>query len=255
MSNEVQIYSVPDLKEMGRVMATTGMFGFKKPDEAFALMLIAQAEGRHPATIAQDYDVIQGRPALKSVAALARFQIAGGRVQWIESNHERAVAEFSHPSGGTLCITWDMERARIAQLAGKDNWKKFPDQMLRARCAAEGVRAVFPACLNGMYVSEEVQDFEPRQDTAKPPAKPSNRVEVSQLPPVELAAPVERDTLLADLKALGATKAQILETMGVKSLRSWDEMTAEQFASLDQMRHTIQSQQTETTEPTEQREF
>lgn len=67
MSNEVMIYSVPDLKEMGRVMAATGMFGFKKPDEAFALMLIAQAEGKHPATIAQDYDVIQGRPALKLV--------------------------------------------------------------------------------------------------------------------------------------------------------------------------------------------
>lgn len=248
MSNEVQIYSVPDLKEMGRVMATTGMFGFKKPDEAFALMLIAQAEGRHPATIAQDYDVIQGRPALKSVAALARFQIAGGRVQWIESNHERAVAEFSHPSGGTLCITWDMERARIAQLAGKDNWKKFPDQMLRARCAAEGVRAVFPACLNGMYVSEEAQDFEPRTEPAKPPAKIANRVEVSQLPPVELADPAERDALLADLKALNVTREQLAETMGATKLK---DMTAEQFAALDQMRHTIQSQQTETTEPTE----
>ena len=52
MSGEVQLYSVPDLQVMSRAMATTGMFGFKKPEEAFALMLIAQAEGKHPATIA-----------------------------------------------------------------------------------------------------------------------------------------------------------------------------------------------------------
>lgn len=243
MSNEVAIYSVPDLKEMGRVMAATGMFGFKKPDEAFALMLIAQAEGKHPATIAQDYDVINGRPALKSIAALSRFQHAGGSVNWIESNNERAIGEFSHKLGGTLRVTWDMERARVAQLAGKDNWKKFPDQMLRARCAAEGVRAVFPACLNGMYVSEEVQDFEPRQEPAKPQSK-KPLVEVSQVPPVEFADPVERDALLADLKALGVTRDQLAETMGATKLK---DMTTEQFAALDQMRHQIQSQQTETT--------
>ena len=73
--------------------------------------------------------------------------------------------------------------------------------------------------------------------------------------PPQLADPAERDALLADLKALGATKAQILEAMGVKSLRAWDEMTAEQFAALDQMRHAIQSQQSETTDTTETREF
>ena len=248
MSGEIVIYSVPDLKEMGRVMAATGLFGFKKPDEAFALMLIAQAEGKHPATIAQDYDIIQGRPALKSVAALSRFQHAGGVVNWIESTSEKAVGEFSHKLGGTLRVTWDMERARVAQLAGKDNWKKFPDQMLRARCAAEGVRAVFPACLNGMYVSEEVQDFEPRTKPPVPPAKTAPRVEVSLTPPVDLADPVERDALLADLKALGVTREQLAETMGATKLK---DMTTEQFAALDQMRHAIQSQQTETTEPTE----
>lgn len=242
MSNEVMIYSVPDLKEMGRVMAATGMFGFKKPDEAFALMLIAQAEGKHPATIAQDYDVIQGRPALKSIAALSRFQHAGGTVNWIESNSERAIGEFSHKLGGTLRVTWDMERAKVAGLAGKDNWKKFPDQMLRARCAAEGVRAVFPACLNGMYVSEEVQDFESRQEPAKPQSK-KPLVEVSQMPPVELADPAERDALLADLKALGVTRDQLADVMGATKLK---DMTAEQFAALDQMRHQIQSQQAET---------
>ena len=194
MENQMIVHGVNDLQVMAKAMADTKMFGFKTSQEAFALMLIAQAEGRHPATIAQDYDVIQGRPALKSMAALARFQLAGGSVRWIESNATEAEAEFSHPKGGTLLIRWDMTRAAAAQLSGKDNWKKFPDQMLRARCASEGVRAVFPACLNGMYVSEEVQDFEPREPRQEPRAQaprkldPAKAVDQAPPPPVD---PVE----------------------------------------------------------------
>jgi hypothetical protein len=180
MENQIIVHRVDELQIMAQAMAETKMFGFKTKQEAFALMLIAQAEGRHPATIAQDYDVIQGRPALKSLAAQARFQLAGGVVNWIQSNATCAEAEFSHPRGGKLVIFWDMKRASDAGLSGKDNWKKYPDQMLRARCAAEGARAVFPACLNGMYVSEEVQDFEPK---AEPRAKLDPRKSVDQVPP------------------------------------------------------------------------
>jgi hypothetical protein len=32
--------------------------------------------------------------------------------------------------------------------------------MLSARCVAELVRAIYPACLNGVYLAEEVQDFD-----------------------------------------------------------------------------------------------
>ncbi len=153
-------YPIQEVERMAMAIAASGLFGVKTPDQAFALMLIAQAEGRHPATVAQDYDIIQGRPALKSQSALARFQAAGGRIQWTERGPTACAAEFSHPQGGTLVIRWDMARAQAAQLTGKDNWRKFPDQMLSARVVAEGVRAVFPACLNGVYLAEEVQDFD-----------------------------------------------------------------------------------------------
>ena len=79
---------------------------------------------------------------------------------------------LSHPQGGECEITWSLERATKAGLTGKDNWKKFPAQMLSARVVAEGVRAVFPACLNGLYIAEEVQDMEPRTPEyhVQPPA-------------------------------------------------------------------------------------
>lgn len=231
--NEVAVYthSVNELQIMAKAMAETKMFGFKTQAEAFALMLIAQAEGRHPATIAQDYDVIQGRPALKSVAALARFQLAGGSVRWIESSATVCEAEFTHTKGGSLVVRWDMKRAADAGLSGKDNWRKFPDQMLRARCASEGVRAVFPACLNGMYVSEEVQDFDPREPRPEPRARTQQKLDpaksVDQTPPAD-APPVKtrleriHEKYMADKTAAEATLGSPLPA-DFEPFADWDE--------------------------------
>ena len=145
---------------MASAITRSGLFGIKSQEQAIALMLIAQAEGKHPASVAAEYDIIQNRPALKSHAALARFQQAGGKIQWTSRTDDKASAKFSHPAGGEVEITWTMDRAKAAGLTGKQNWKTYPAQMLSCRVVAEGVRAVFPACLNGTYLVEEVQDFD-----------------------------------------------------------------------------------------------
>jgi hypothetical protein len=145
---------------MAKAITKSGLFGIKSPDQAVALMLVAQSEGRHPASVASEFDIIQGRPALKSQAALARFQAAGGKIQWTSRGPSKCSAKFAHAQGGELEITWTMERANAAGLTGKATWRQYPDQMLSARVVAEGVRAVFPACLNGVYLAEEVQDFD-----------------------------------------------------------------------------------------------
>jgi hypothetical protein len=146
-----------DLKEMARAMGENKLFG-KTPQELLPLMLIAQAEGKHPAIAAQEYDIISGKPAINSKSALARFQTAGGKIQWITRSDTEASAEFSHPQGGKLVVTWTMERANKTGVTNKDVWKKYPTQMLSARVVGEGVRAVFPACLSGMYLAEEVEE-------------------------------------------------------------------------------------------------
>ncbi len=148
-----------DLQGMASAIAKSGLFGMKTPDQALALMLVAQAEGQHPATITQDYDIIQGRAARKTHSVLARFQQMGGSVEWHELTDNIADATFSHKSGGRLRMTWTLDQAHRAKLTGKDNWKNYPRAMLRARCIAEGIRAVYPAALGGMLVGEEAQDM------------------------------------------------------------------------------------------------
>ena len=158
-----------NMERMAQAISASGLFGMKTKEQALALMIVAQSENRHPGSIAAEYHIIQGRPALKADAMLARFQKAGGSVKWLAYTDQSVSAEFSHQQGGTVMIDWSIERAKQAGLTGKDNWNKYPRQMLRARVISEGVRTCFPAVAVGIYTPEEVQDFEPakRQYTRK----------------------------------------------------------------------------------------
>jgi hypothetical protein len=155
----MDLVPVKDYELMARNVAATGWFGFKKSEEAMVIMLIAHSEGIHPMKAVQQYHVIEGKPSLKSDAMLARFQQSGGKIEWKSCNDTEAVAVFSHPAGGTLEVNWNLKRAAQAGLANKSNWKCYPQQMLKARCISEGVRSVFPACINSMYTPEETMDF------------------------------------------------------------------------------------------------
>lgn len=151
-----------EMTEMAEAMARSQLFGMKSPDQVIALMLVAQANGQHPAAAARDYDIIQGRPSKKAEAMLRDFIAAGGTVQWHRLDNECAEATFSHPNGGSIRIDWDMRRAKEAGLAGKDMYKRWPRQMLRSRCISEGVRTIYPVATGGMYAPEEVQDMPAR---------------------------------------------------------------------------------------------
>lgn len=167
MSNEMIVFKLPEMTQMAEAIAQSGLFGMKSWQQALALMLVAQSEGMHPATVTQDYDIIQGKAARKTHSVLARFQQMGGSVEWHELTDSVADATFSHPKGGKLRISWTIEMAKKAGLTGKDNWRNYPRAMLRSRVIAEGVRAIFPAAIGGMMVSEEAQDIAATQTESK----------------------------------------------------------------------------------------
>jgi len=178
-----------EIERMATAVAKSGLFGVKSPDQALALMLVAQAEGRHPALAARDYDIIQGRPAKKSEAMMRAFLESGGKVEWHSLDDKIADATFSHPSGGIVRIAWDMERAKMAGLGGKEMWKKWPRQMLRARCTSEGIRTVCPMATSGMYVPEEIKDFEPRvEKNITPTSGSAERVEPEKIAEIDALA-------------------------------------------------------------------
>lgn len=171
MANELVPFG--DMEKMAQAIAKSGLFGIKTPDQAIALMVIAQAEGLHPGIVARDYHIIQGRPSLKADAMMARFQSSGGKVEWECYTDERVAAIFTHPSSPKpLTVEWTIERAasiktwsqdknREVALTEKENWRNYPRQMLRSRVISEGVRSTYPAATVGIYTPEEVQDMNP----------------------------------------------------------------------------------------------
>ncbi len=183
-----------EVKDMGVAIAKSNLFGIKDPAQAVALMLVAQAEGLHPATAARDYHIVQGKPTLKADAILARHIQSGGKAEWHEYNDKSVIVTFSHPNGGSVKIDWTIERAQKVGLTGNPTWKKYPRNMLRARCISEGVRTVNPGVCCGVYTPEEVEDFD---------SKPNLKPEVKKAPietPVEIVEEISKEKLEEKIK-------------------------------------------------------
>ena len=162
MSNNLPVaVSMSDMQVMAKALATSGLFGVKNETQALALMLVASAEGISPALACRDYHIIEGRPALRADAILARFQTAGGSVKWVEMTDHRVEGIFSHPQGGSVSISWDLATAKAAGLSGRKMWSSYPRAMMRSRVISEGVRSTFPGVIAGTYSIEEAQDMIP----------------------------------------------------------------------------------------------
>lgn len=221
MSNAIAVQvTFQEMERLAEAIAASGLFGMKHPSQALSLMAIAQAEGVHPALAARDFHIIQGRPTLKADAMLSRFQSAGGRMKMIEYTDARVVAEFSHPQGGTVVVDWDLERAKRAGLAGKDSWRNYPRQMLRARVISEGVRTVFPGATAGMYAPEEAADIpEPIERDVTPPKATTG-----------VAALQERITALAPAPKAEAQPQVVVDTGTGEVLPAADAMTFAEVA-------------------------
>ena len=197
---------VDQIERMALAVAKSGLFGVKTPDQAMALMLVAQAEGMHPAIAARDYHVINGRPTLRADAMLARFQQAGGKVEWGEYTDQRVVGTFSHPQGGSVRIEWTTKMAQDAGLTRNPTWKSYPRQMLRARCISEGIRTIYPGVAIGTYTPEEAEDMAPR------PARDMGPVEEVAPPPppvVDVEALIEQIQLASTLEFLETLRPQM----------------------------------------------
>lgn len=198
-----------EIQKMAKAVAASGLFGLKNEAQAVALMLFAQSENLHPMTAVRDYHIMGGKPSMKADTMLARFQANGGEVEWERYDDTAVIGVFSHGKRKPVRVEWTMERARVITqeiwednpnggrrkrtqpITDKDVWKHYPRNMLRARCASEGIRAVMPGVLCGLYTPEEIQDIShvATAETSGP-----------NLPPPEPELP-DVDSLLADLAA------------------------------------------------------
>ena len=74
-------------------------------------------------------------------------------------------------------VTFSIEHAAKAGLAGRDTWKKYPEDMLYARALSRLARRLFPDVIGTAYVEGEIRDEQTKPENLQP-----SDVEVSDLP-------------------------------------------------------------------------
>ena len=130
------------------------------PGAIVACVLSGNELGIGPMQSLQKIHVIEGRPAM--AAELMRALILGaGHDLWVEDQTSTKCTIAGQRAGSTHVtrVTWTIDDAKRANLAGKPVWRSYPRAMLLARATAEIARMVFPDVLAGLsYASEEVED-------------------------------------------------------------------------------------------------
>jgi hypothetical protein len=119
--------------------------------------------------------VINGRPTLAAEAQRALI-LAAGHELWVEEStiSRCTIAGRRRDSEQVSRVTWSMDDARRANLAGKTPWRMYPRQMLLARASAELARAIFPDAIGGLAATEEIEDVAPAtSDGTEPEKKPT----------------------------------------------------------------------------------
>lgn len=166
-----------------------------------------------PIQAIQEITVINGKPTASANLIGALVRKAGHRLRVkADTATKTAVAQITRHDDPEYVyeVRWDMERAKSAGLTGKDNWKNYPEAMLKARAITEVAREACPEALMGInYTREELEDstgFVEAPITVDPAVTTNN------------GAPAEDDTLalLADT------------TTPEEMTRLWDTLTPEQ---------------------------
>jgi hypothetical protein len=145
------------------------------PAAIAAAILYGDEVGLGPMQSLAKVKVIDGTPTLAAEAQRALILAAGHELWLEEATTTRAtVGGRRRDSERTDRITWTIEDARRAELAGRTAWKRYPRAMLIARASAELARTLFPDAIGGFAATEELE--EPAElSSAEPAELPTTR--------------------------------------------------------------------------------
>lgn len=150
-----------DRLELAKVVANTdfvksAMRG--NPPAICAAILYGDEVGLGPMQSLAQISIIEGKPTLSAEAQRALILAAGHDFTVEESSVTRVtVAGRRRDSDHTVRVTWTLDDAKRAGIAGRSNWRAYPRQMLLARATAELARAIFADAIGGLAATEELE--------------------------------------------------------------------------------------------------
>lgn len=160
MKNEIQVMSYNDAERAAQAMAASGLFAdTKTAAQAIVKILAGQEMGFGPFASMTGVAIIQGKPAVGAnlqAAAIKRTGKYNFRV--LEITDDVCELEFTEAGKPVGRSRFSMADAKAAGLADKENWKKWPRNMLFARALSNGVKWYAPDIFNGatVYTPDEL---------------------------------------------------------------------------------------------------
>lgn len=136
----------------------------KQPANVLVAMEYGAALGLPPIQAINSVNVIQGKPSMSADLMAALVRRAGCKLritQKGEGAQATVTASLVRPDDPefTFTATWNGAKAERAGVWNSANWRKYPEQMMRARAISEVCRAGANDYLMGIsYVPEELGD-------------------------------------------------------------------------------------------------
>ena len=132
-----------------------------KPADLMVILLTGEELGISPMKAVRSIYVVDGKPTLSAdlmgglvMASPVCVYLRPVRVDDRAAEYETLRRGWPEP----MRMSYTIEQAQNAGLAGKGNWAKHPAAMLRARCIAALVRAAYPDIMMGIYETDELEE-------------------------------------------------------------------------------------------------
>lgn len=155
-----------------------------KPADGAIAVAFGASLGWHWTKSLQDVYVVKGKPSIMS-KEMRELMIRAGHDVWEEEVGPTRVvlAGRRRDSDIVVRVEWTIEKAEAAGLVSANpNYKKYPENMLYARCTTDLAKRLAPDALSGLGIVEEQQDRAPRRHvevTVGPSAVENLRAELA----------------------------------------------------------------------------
>ena len=159
------------LQSISKELAQSRLHAHRNPADVLFVISVGESLGLSAATALMNIYNVNGMPSMKADLKLALAkrhpEYAGCE---IDANTERCIVKMKRRNeNGTeeaITSTFTIDDAKRAGLfPKKDNWRMYPQRMLKARAISYAVNDLFPDIVFGMLSSEEAQDIDRPEKT------------------------------------------------------------------------------------------
>jgi hypothetical protein len=154
-----------DLRDFAEIVVQSKICGVTSAADALVMMMTGAELGMTVMQSIRGIHIVKGRPVLAAdtMGAIVKRASVCEYLRVVEISESACVLETKRVGEPEpVKMAWTLEDAQRAGLT-KDNWQRYPQAMLKARCMAQICRAVYPDVIAELYDPDEIESIEIRE--------------------------------------------------------------------------------------------